>query len=265
MESRRDGRSRRVHPRIHRGRNNHATCALLDHEMKKFSDLQLSSLPFAARVDMRDSPQRLASAGAMMRMRSLVVMASLCLGLPACSARNSPTTFGTTGIVIDVPVCRHAQVSRTTVTIWDCAGAPTPQPTPPPVQPTPQPTPPPTPKPTAPAPSPSAAPPSCNAGTLNTDLGGGNMGFTDHMLYAGYSVAYCATLPAGGVKTVSFRMSGKCQGATIRMRLWPPAGAKYGDGTPVPVIEQVSGTIALGSSRYAAGWVPGGVYVMENF
>lgn len=206
----------------------------------------------------------------MMRMRSLVVVASLCLGLPACSARNS-TSGTTTGIVIDVPECRHAQVSGTTVTIWDCAGAPTPQPTPPPVQPTatPQPTPPPTPKPTAP-PQPQPTPPQpqppwCNGGSLNTDLGGGNYGFTDHMLPSGYSVAYCATLPAGGVKTVSFRMSGKCQGATIRMRLWPPAGAKYGDGTPVPVIEQVSGTIALGSSRYAAGWVPGGVYVMENF
>src|SRR4030095_5605879 len=195
MESRRDGRSRRGHPRIHRGRNNHATCALLDHEMKKFSDLQLSSLPFAARFDMRDSPQRLASAGAMMRMRSLVVMASLCLGLPACSARNSPTTFGTTGIVIDVPECRHAQVSGTTVNIWDCAGgAPPPHPTRPPVHPpaAPQPTPPPIPQPTAPP-----QPPSCNAGTLNTDLGGGNMGFTDHILYAGSSAAYSPTPPPG--------------------------------------------------------------------
>jgi hypothetical protein len=190
----------------------------------------------------------------------------LWLALVGCSAMNSPTTFGTTtGITITVPECTRASLEGTAITVWDCAGAPTPQPTPPPVQPTP----PPTPKPTAPPPSPSAAPPSagppsCNAGTLNTDLGGGNMGFTDHMLYAGHTVAYCATLPAGGVKTVSFRMSGKCQGATIRMRLWPPAGAKYGDGTLVPTIEQVSGTIALGSSRYAAGYVPGGVYTMEN-
>ena len=191
----------------------------------------------------------------------------LWLALVGCSAMNSSTFGTTTGVVIEVPECRHAQVSGTTVAIWDCAGAPaTPQPTPPPVQPTPPPTPHPTapPQPTPPAQPTPPQPPSCNAGTLNTALGGGNYGFTDHMLYAGHTVAYCATLPAGGVKTVSFRMSGKCQGATIRMRLWPPAGAKYGDGTPVPVIEQVSGTIALGSSRYAAGWVPGGVYVMEN-
>jgi len=193
----------------------------------------------------------------------------LWLALVGCSAMNSPTTLGTTtGIVIGVPECKRAELSGTTITVWDCAGAPqpTPQPTPPPVQPTatPKPTPPPTPKPTPPPQPTPPQPPSCNSGSLNTDLGGGNMGFTDHMLMQGYSVAYCATLPAGGVKTVTFRISGKCQGSTVRMRLTPPAGAKYGDGTPVPVIDQYQ-TIGMGSSRYAAGWVPGGTYIMENF
>src|SRR4029077_3609773 len=88
-----------------------------------------------------------------MRLVALGVWLAL---VGACSARTSSTFGTTTGIVIDVPECRHAQVSGTTVTIWDCVGAPqpTPKPTPPPVQPTatPQPTPPPTPHPTAPPP-----------------------------------------------------------------------------------------------------------------